>query len=52
MGEGRGECVLHPSTAAGPVAVVEVETLALEDEGAYAVLQIQVSVAPLTALRG
>jgi len=33
----RGE-VLHAATAAGPVAVVEFETFALEDEGAYAVL--------------
>ena len=31
-------CVLHAPTAAGPVAVVEVEALALEDEGADAVL--------------
>lgn len=32
--------VLHASAAAGPVAVVEVEAFALEDECAYAVLYI------------
>lgn len=34
----RGVYVLEASTAAGPVAVVEVEAFALEDEGADAVL--------------
>ena len=37
MWEGRSG-VLHAFTAAGPVAVVEVDALALEDEGAHAVL--------------
>ena len=36
--EGEIENVLHASTTARPVAVVEVEALALEDEGAYAIL--------------
>jgi hypothetical protein len=31
---------VHAATAAGPVAVVEVEALALEDEGAHAVLEM------------
>jgi len=33
-----GECALHAPTAAGPIAVVEVEAFALEDECAHAVL--------------
>ena len=36
--------VLHAPTAAGPVAVVEVDALALENEGADAVLQISISI--------
>ena len=39
MGWGR-RCVLHASAAAGPVAVVEVEAFALQDEGADTVLYI------------
>lgn len=35
---GVGRSLLHSFTAAGPVAVVEVEAFALEDEGADAVL--------------
>ena len=35
--KGKGD-VLHASTATGPVAVVEVDALALEDEGSDAVL--------------
>jgi hypothetical protein len=35
--EGR-EKILHPPTAARPVAVVEVDALALQDEGADAIL--------------
>jgi hypothetical protein len=31
---------VHAATAAGPVAVVEVEAFALEDEGADAVLEM------------
>jgi len=33
--------VLHAATATGPVAVVEVDALALEDEGSHAILQSQ-----------
>ena len=39
-GVGRVRSLLHAATAAGPVAVVEVEAFALEDEGAYAILFI------------
>jgi hypothetical protein len=37
MGRGQGD-ILHPPTAAGPVAVVEVDAFALQDEGADAIL--------------
>jgi hypothetical protein len=36
--EEMGGCALHSSRAAGPVAIVEVEAFALEDECADAVL--------------
>jgi hypothetical protein len=36
---GRRRGVLHSPAATGPVAVVEVDALALEDEGADAVLR-------------
>lgn len=39
--EGGGGSVLHSSGAAGPVAVVEVEAFALEDECAHAVLRVK-----------
>jgi len=38
--------VLHALGAAGPVAIVEVEALALQDEGAHAILPFSVSVRP------
>lgn len=43
MGEGEEvERVLHAATAACPVAVVEFEAFALEDEGTDAVLRVDV----------
>jgi hypothetical protein len=36
--EGKGDCLLHSSRAAPPVAVVDVELFALEDECADAIL--------------